>query len=160
MKKSLLVSMVFIAITAFTVLTGATSCKKEIGLVKFTDKVTDTITITNCVSNIQGLWEGTFTTVSGYATTGTSYFFSLSLYKDGTCSYKSGTGSTSVIIYAAGTYSLVGNNLTFTCKTINGPVVDVIGNATYNKIAATLTNGSTSTISPISAATWKMEKVN
>lgn len=162
MKKLIISSVIVVTIFALLLSTGLTGCTKET-TTTVTTTVRDTITKrdTVCISNIQGLWEGTFTTVSGYSTVGSSYYFSLSIYPNGTCSYKSGTASVTAIVYAAGTWSLVNNILSFNCRTLNSPGgVDVIGSATYNKSLSTLSNGTTSTMSPLTTATWRMSKTN
>jgi hypothetical protein len=113
---------------------------------------------------IQGLWVGTFTTVSGFAVPpGSSYYFSLSIYPDGTLSYKSGTSNPSLYVYAAGTWTLTGDSFSFSAKTINGVSSSqdsVAGTATFDKNKGTLSNGIVNSNTSNTSATWKMSRVN
>lgn len=110
---------------------------------------------------IHGLWVGTYT-----VNTGASYYFSFSIYPDGKLSYKSKglyNGSAEYITFADGTWTLNGNNFTFSVTTINiaggGTQHLQYGAATYNSSAGTLTAGSIS--DPLGGnATWTMTKVN
>ncbi len=113
--------------------------------------------------NIQGLYVGTFTTVSGFAEpAGTNFYFSISVYPDGTLSYKSGTNTSNTFVYAAGTWTLTGNTFSWEATTLNRQPsqVDVTGTATYNSQNGTFTNGVVTTASPATQASWKMDKVN
>jgi hypothetical protein len=157
MKKTFLSSLSIAILFLFIYGIETTGCKKE------TITVTVTDTVTNCIPNIQGLWEGTFTSVSGFPQNGKDYYFSLSVYKDSTCSYKSGSDNPNNFIYATGTWKLIGTTFSFTAKTLNsvgGSSVDVVGSATFNKSVGTLTSGTISSNTPSSTATWKMTKVN
>jgi hypothetical protein len=118
----------------------------------------------NCKSYpIQGLWIGTFTTVSGFdEPPGTNFYFAMSIYPDGKMSYKSGTNVTNYFVYAEGSWTLSGNAFSWTAKTINSlnsPRVDVSGTATYNGTNGTLTDGVVSTKSPVTQASWKLDKI-
>jgi hypothetical protein len=145
MKKSLLLAFVALFLSF-------TSCKKD---------CPEPSAITY---SIQGLWEGAFTTVSGFVEPpGTNFYFSLSLYSNGTLTYKSGTSITSLFVYGVGTWNLTGTNLTFSAKTLNGTSSqgqdNVSGSATYDKDNGKLTNGTVSSNTANTTATWKMDKV-
>jgi hypothetical protein len=113
---------------------------------------------------VSGLWVGTFTTISGFAQPpGTSYYLALSLYPDGKMSYKSGTSQSGFFVYAEGTWSLSGTNLSWTATTINaqsGSQVAVNGSATYMPTSDTLTNGIVTTSNPATRASWTTVRVN
>jgi hypothetical protein len=158
MKKVLLSLISVISLSLFITAFGVTGCSKD-----NTSTVTLRDTVNVCIPNIQGLWEGTFTSVSGYAINGRDYYFSLSLYPNGTCSYKSGTDNSTTFVYAAGTWSLTGTSLTFAAATLNttgGASVNVVGSATFNRTTGTLSNGITSTNTPSTSGTWRMNKIN
>jgi hypothetical protein len=113
---------------------------------------------------IQGLWSGTFTTVSGFVEPpGTDFYFALSIYPDGKMSCKSGTNMNAFFVYAEGSWSLTGNNFSWTAKTINSPApaqTNVSGTATFDAANGKLTNGVVSTTNPATEATWKMDRIN
>ena len=110
------------------------------------------------------LWVGTYTVGAGSSVpAGTSFFFSFSIYSDGTASYKSKgfyNGSYDYITFANGTWTLTGTQFSFTVTTINlaggGPQQPQSGAATFNTSAGTLTNGTFVG----NSATWTMTKVN
>lgn len=152
MKLSFSKVLLFVILTSGIIIFTQTSCKKD-----------------NCEPSaisypIQGLWVGTFTTVSGFTQPpGTDFYLALSIYPDGKMSYKSGTGTIGFFVYAEGTWNLTGNNLSWTAKTINSltsPQVDVSGTAIYNSTNGTLTNGVATTTSPATQGTWKMNRIN
>lgn len=113
---------------------------------------------------IQGLWVGTYTIGTGSSVPpGTSFFFSFSIYTDGTASYKSKgfyNGSYDYITFANGTWTLTGTQFNFTVTTVNiaggGPQQTQTGKATFNASAGTLTGGTFTG----NDATWTMTKVN
>lgn len=163
MKKIFISSISALFILLVFVSVNFSACTKDAITINTKDTIRITVKDTVCIPNIQGLWEGTFTSVSGYAQNGKDYYFSLSVYNNGTCSYKSGTDINNNFIYAAGTWTLVGTNFSFTMQTLNTPggiPVTVNGSATFNKNAATLSNGTTNTITPNTTGTWRMNKVN
>lgn len=112
---------------------------------------------------IQGLWEGTFTEVSGFQDPpGSTFYFSFSLYPNGTFSYKSGTSVSTLFVYAAGTWSLNGTTFSFAGKTINGvgsSPDNVAGNATFDAAAGALNNGTVTSSTAGTTASWKMTRV-
>lgn len=109
---------------------------------------------------ITGLWEGKVIAGSGFPTPGAQYYKSLSIYPDGTLSYKSSTNTTGFYVYGEGTWTLTGNTLNYTCKTINASgITTVNGTATFDATNAKLTNGSFSTISPVTNGTEDYTKV-
>lgn len=141
--------LLLLMLTTITLL----SCKK--------DSTNQTPTPNN---TIQGLWVGTYTVGAGSSVpAGTSFFFSFSIYSDGTASYKSKgfyNGSYDYITFANGTWTLTGTQFSFTVTTINlaggGPQQTQSGAATFNTSAVTLTNGTFVG----NSATWTMTKVN
>lgn len=131
------------------------------------------VTLTSCEKDdppvnvsypIEGLWVGTFTTVSGFVEPpGTDFYFALSIYPNGTMSYKTGTNVNAYFVYAEGTWNLSGSTFTCTAETINSQTpseVDVSGTATYDPANGTLTNGIVNTTNPATQATWKMNRIN
>lgn len=116
---------------------------------------------------IQGLWTGTYVvSAGGPVPAGTAFFFSFSIYADGTVSYKSKgyyNGSFDYITFADGTWTLTGNTFNFTVTTINvaggGTQHTQTGTAVFNSSTGTLTNGSIN--DPMGGtATWSMTRVN
>lgn len=113
---------------------------------------------------IQGLWVGTYTVGTGSSVpAGTSFFFSFSIYSDGTASYKSKgfyNGSYDYITFANGTWTLAGTQFGFTVTTVNiaggGAQQTQSGTATFSSSAGTLTSGTFVG----NSATWTMTKVN
>ena len=124
MKKFLAGSFLMIVLSILIVSTQ-TSCKKE----TVTNNTTDTLyhnvidTIYQCTPNITGLWVGTYTVGAGQPVpAGTQFYFSFSVYPDGTMSYKSKgfyNGSSDYIPFAYGTWQLSGNSFSFSVQTIN-----------------------------------------
>lgn len=107
---------------------------------------------------------GTFTTVSGFVEPpGTNFYFALSIYPDGKMSYKSGSNTSGFFVYAEGTWTLTGNTLSWTAKTINSPTasqVNVAGSGTYSAADGTLKDGTLGTTSPATQSTWKADRVD
>lgn len=114
--------------------------------------------------SIQGLWEGTFTEISGFQDPpGSTYYFSFSLYPNGTFSYKSGSSVSTLFVYAAGTWSLNGTTFSFSGKTINGVgngPDTITGSATFDTNKGTLSNGTVASSTAGTTASWKMTRVN
>jgi hypothetical protein len=127
------------------------SCKKD----------SDDTTPTN--HTIQGLWVGTYTVPGGGPVpAGTQFYYSFSIYPDGTASYKSKgyyNGSSDYITFANGTWTLTGTQFNYTVTTINipggGAQQTQSGSATFNSSTGTLTNG----VFVGNTATWTMTKV-
>jgi len=114
MKKAFLASLIFISILS--------SCSKS----------------STPAPNypITGLWVGTYTNLTG------TYFFSFSVFTDGSMSYQS-TDNTNTIYYAHGTWSLNDTTFSFTTVTENyTPTTTQTATATYSKSKGTLTNGA------------------
>lgn len=113
---------------------------------------------------IQGLWEGTFTEVSGFQDPPNStFYFSFSLYPNGTFSYKSGTSASGLFVYAAGTWILNGTSFSFSGKTINGVATsqdNITGTATFDATKGTLNNGIITSNTAGTTASWKMTRIN
>lgn len=116
------------------------------------------------VYHIQGLWEGTFTEVSGFQDPpGSTFYFSFSLYPNGTFSYKSGTSASGLFVYAAGTWTLSGTSFSFSGKTINGVSTsqdNITGTATFDSSKGTLSNGTVTSNTAGTTASWKMTRIN
>lgn len=151
MKKSFFIAKLSAAFLGLVLLVSQLSCKKD-------------CTVPPVTYSIQGLWEGTFTTVSGFVEPpGTNFYFSLSLYPNGTITYKSGTSNSALFVYGVGAWTLAGTNFTFTAKTLNGTSSQgqdtVSGSATYDKDNGKLTNGTVSSSTANTTGNWKMEKV-
>jgi hypothetical protein len=112
---------------------------------------------------IQGLWEGTFTEVSGFQDPpGSTFYFSFSIYPNGTFSYKSGTSAPGLFVYAAGTWTLNGTAFSFSGKTINGVAAsqdNVAGTATFDTSDGTLNNGTVTSNTAGTTASWKMTRI-
>src|SRR5664279_489456 len=72
---------------------------------------------------IEGLWIGTYTVGDGNPVpAGTNFYFSFSIYPDGTLSYKSKiyhNGSSEYIAFANGTWQLNGSAFSFSVQTLN-----------------------------------------
>ena len=159
MKKTL-VSIVLLITISILFTATQTSCEKE-SVVRQTD------TVYQCIPHIDGLWIGTYTVGTGFPVPpGTSFYFTFSIYPDGTLSYKSKgyyNGSYEYITFADGTWTLTGTTFNFTVQTINiaggGPQLTQTGSATYNSTNGTLTNG-TITNGPGSSEDWTMTRVN
>jgi hypothetical protein len=150
---------IFFFFISLIILSSLTSCKKDAVTSKI---VTDTTVLNDTVTTypIKGLWVGTYSVPAN----DTSYYFSFSIYPDGTAGYKSGgynNGNPNYITYAAGTWTLNGNTFAFSGETINeigGTQVAVNATATYDSTNGTLTNGAVST--SVSNYPWSMIKVN
>jgi hypothetical protein len=165
MKMRLLVPGTFVFLIAILL---TFSCTKTVTkTVTVTDTVTKTITDTVIAKDtvvrkdtvqlysIQGLWVGTYTAaVNG----GTPYFFSITVFPDGTLNYKSkGTGNTT--FYAYGTWSLMGSAFTFSVVETSSSHLQQ-GSATYNSSTGTLNSGIISDSLAGTSATWSMSRVN
>ena len=148
MKKVL--STLFVVLL-FSIVIFQLSCKKT----------------TDTPKSLPGLWVGTYTVGAGNPVpSGTSFFFSFSIYSDGKVSYKSKgyyNGSLDYITFADGTWSLTGNTFSFSVTTINYPGGGTqhtqTGTATYNSNNGTLTNGTITDLAG-GSATWTMTRVN
>jgi len=117
---------------------------------------------------IQGLWKGTYTVGEGQSVPpGTQFYFSFSIYPDGTMHYKGKgyyNGSSDYITFADGTWSLSGTKFTFNVITVNlagyGPQHRQTGTATFNHSKGTLTNGTITDMNkPENKASWSMSRV-
>lgn len=112
---------------------------------------------------IQGLWEGTFTEVSGFQDPpGSTFYFSFSIYPNGTFSYKSGTSASGLFVYASGTWTLNGATFSFAGKTINGVGTsqdNIAGTATFDATNGSLNNGTITSSTAGTTASWKMTRV-
>ena len=138
------------------------SCTKT---VTQTVTVTDTITktITDTVTRIdtlqlypiEGLWVGTYiAAVNG----GNPYFFSFTVFPDGSLNYKSkGAGSTT--FYAYGTWTLAGTSFSFSVVEISSGHIQQ-GSATYNSKDGSLSSGIITDSVAGTNATWSMNRVN
>jgi hypothetical protein len=153
MKKLLFLSLVTILIiTQFTF----SSCTKTVTeTVTITDTVTNTVTDTVMLYPIQGLWVGNYISATNG---GTPYFFSFSIYPDGTLSYKS-KGSGNTTFYAYGTWMLDGTAFSFSVVETSTGYVQT-GTAKYNSASGTLTEGTISDATAGTNATWTMDRVN
>ncbi|MFT3935923.1 MAG: hypothetical protein QM726_20000 [Chitinophagaceae bacterium] len=118
---------------------------------------------TPTVYPIQGLWEGTFTEGTGFTDPpGTTFYFSLSIYPNGTFSYKSGSNTAGLFVYAAGTWTLTGTTFSFSGKTINGvgsTQDNITGSASFDTNAGALNNGTAASNTAGTTGTWKMTRV-
>ena len=154
--KKLLLSICSLILVSFFFVTSQTSCKKE-------TVVSQVDTVFQCPQNIQGLWVGTYVVgPGGPVPSGTAFYFSFSIYPDGTLSYKSKgyyNGSLDYITFADGTWALTGTAFSFSVNTINiaggGAQHTQSGTATYNSTNGTLTNGVVSDPAG-GSATWSM----
>jgi len=104
---------------------------------------------------IQGLWVGTYTNTMG------TFFFSFSIYPDGSLSYKS-KDANNVTYFADGSYALNGTTFTFSVLTINAPTTQDIqtGAGTFSSSKGTLTNGTGSDQAAGTNFTWTMTRAN
>ena len=111
---------------------------------------------------IQGLWIGTYTVSATDPTyVGQSFFFSFSIYPDGTLTYKGKTPGNDV--YAYGTWTLTGTAFTFKVTTLNydgGYQHIQSGTATYNSTNGTLSDGAFVDSVTGGKSTWTMNRVN
>lgn len=114
------------------------------------------------ISPIQGLWNGTYTVGStNPSAAGQSFFFSFSIYSDGTMTYKGKTPGNEV--YANGTWSLTGTNFSFNVTTLNydgGLQHTQTGTATYNSQNGSLSNGTIVDLMNGGRGTWTLTRVN
>jgi hypothetical protein len=154
MKKMFLASVALVALACSLTLFQMSSCTKTLAETKID-------TILKCPTSIVGLWEGTYTVPDG-----TSFYFSFSVYPNGTMSYKGKgryNGSDNYIVFADGTWKLDGANFTFAVTTINDPYSaaqsNQIGSATYNADDETLKNGVIGT-DIHGNSVWSMKKVH
>lgn len=101
---------------------------------------------------IQGLWVGTYTNYNG------TYFFSFSVYPDGTVSYTS-KGPNNTSFFATGTWTLTG--ATFSFSVIESHTGDSqSGTAVYSNSNGTLSNGVIADATAGTTGTWSMNKIN
>jgi hypothetical protein len=133
----------------------------EVNVSSCTKETVTTIHDTTLITSypINGLWVGTATTTP--VAINTPYYFSLSIYPDGTLSYKSVSAAST--FFANGTWSLVGTTFSFSVITVNvpgGPQLTQTGTATYNSTNGTLTNGTVANVPAGSSAVWSMSRVN
>jgi hypothetical protein len=107
---------------------------------------------------ITGLWIGTYTAQNPVQA---PQFFSLSIFPDGSISYKSKSAN-GYINYANGAWTLSANTLNFTVTTLNNP----IGSQTTQTASAsfsssgTLTNGNIIDNVTGTTAIWSMNRIN
>ena len=101
---------------------------------------------------IAGLWIGTYTVLSQ-----PPLFFSFTIYPDGSLSYKS-KGINGETFYANGTWTLTGNNFSYSVITV-APVANQTGTATYSN-SGTLTNGTNTEVGSGLSGTLTMNRVN
>jgi hypothetical protein len=151
MKKSFLTVTFVVPLLIAMLLPSQLGCTKD-------------CTVPPVTYSIQGLWEGTFTTLSGFVEPpGTNFYFSLSLYSNGSLIYKSGTSNNSLFVYGTGTWSLTGTNFAFTARTLNGTSSqgqdNVSGSGSFDKDSGKLANGTVSSTTANTTASWRMEKV-
>ena len=127
---------------AFITFFFITSCKKD-------------STVTPPTYPIQGLWVGTYTNTSG------TFFFSFSIYPDGSLSYKS-KAPNNVTYFADGSWTLADTTFTFNVFTINasGNQFRQTGIGIYTSTKGTLTTGTGSDQPSTTPFTWAMSKVN
>ena len=113
---------------------------------------------------IEGLWEGTYTVGEEMPVpSGTSFYFSFSIYPNGKVSYKSKgffNGRRDYITFADGTWTLEdGVDFNFSVTTVNlpwgGPHQLQEGHATFNSSDGTLTKGTFT----VGSTVWEMKKV-
>jgi hypothetical protein len=154
MKKVFIASIVLTFFASSILVFQMTSCTKS------TAQATRVDTIYRCVNSITGLWEGTYNVPSG-----PPYYFSFSIYPNGKLSYKSEAyyGTLKYNAFADGTWTLTGNQFSFSVTTINYPTgtqQQQLGTATYNSASGTFTNGSITTSTGSNPASWNMTKVN
>ncbi|WP_155297245.1 hypothetical protein [Spirosoma aerolatum] len=118
--------------------------------------------VTPVNSPIYGLWTGTYTVSATDPTyVGKSFFFSFTIYEDGTLTYKGKTPGNDV--YAYGTWSLSGNDFSFRVTTLNydGGYQHVqSGNATYTGSQNMLSNGTIADSVTGGKSSWTMKRVN
>jgi hypothetical protein len=148
----------------FFVFLTSVACTKTVTETK-TVTVTDTITktITDTITRIdtvqlypiQGLWVGTYTAaVNG----GNPYFFSFTVFADGSLNYKSkGAGNTT--FYAYGSWALAGTSFTFSVTEVSSGHVQQ-GSASYNSNNGTLSSGIITDSTAGTNATWTLNRVN
>lgn len=115
-------------------------------------------------NNIAGLWIGTFSTNTGYAEPrGTKFYFSLSIYPDGSLLYKSGSNA-GRYVYGEGTWTLEENKFKFKATTINGlsryQQDKVSGYANLDCTKSVLSSGYTICTTANADGKWEMTKVN
>lgn len=129
-------------IIAFISLFFITSCKKD-------------SPVAAAIYPIQGLWIGNYTNISG------TFFFSFSIYPDGSLSYKS-KGTNNATFFADGSWTLTDKTFTFNIFTINAPGNQFIqtGSGIYNSSKGTLTTGIGSDQPSTTPFTWSMTRVN
>jgi hypothetical protein len=129
-------------IIAFISLFFITSCKKDSPVAAVTYP-------------IEGLWVGSYTNTSG------TFFFSFSIYTDGTLSYKS-KATNNATYFADGSWSLTDTTFTFNVFTINAPGNQFrqTGTGIYSKSKGTLTTGTGSDQPSTTPFTWTMTRVN
>ena len=98
---------------------------------------------------------GTYTNTSG------TFFFSFSIYPDGTLSYKS-KATNNATYFADGSWTLTDSAFTFNVFTVNASVTQFTqtGIGIYSKSKGTLTNGTGSDQPSTTPFTWTMTRVN
>jgi len=113
-------------------------------------------------SPLYGLWTGSYSVSATDPTyVGKSFFFSFTIYEDGTMTYKSKTPGNDV--YAFGTWSLSGTNFSFKVTTLNydGGYQHVqAGSATYTSSQNMLSNGTITDSVTGGKSSWTMTRVN
>ncbi len=118
--------------------------------------------VTPANSTIYGLWTGTYTVSATDPTyVGKSFFFSFTIYDDGTLTYKSKTPGSDV--YAYGTWSLSGNTFSFKVTTLNydgGYQHTQLGNATFISSQNTLSDGTITDSVTGGKSSWTMKREN
>ena len=129
-------TIVFIAFFSIT------SCKKDSA-------------VTAATYPIQGLWVGTYTNTSG------TFFFSFSIYPDGTLSYKS-KATNNTTYFADGSWFLTDAAFTFNIVTVNasGNQFRQTGAGIYSSSKGTLSSGTGSDQPSTTPFTWTMTRVN
>lgn len=118
-------------------------------------------TATTTTYPILGLWIGTYTvTVADPTYIGQSFFFSFTIFQDGTLTYKSKTPGYDE--YAYGTWSLNGNAFSFAVKTLNYTTGSFshnqYGTAIYDATHGTLTSGTITDAATGGKSTWTMKR--
>lgn len=107
---------------------------------------------------IAGLWIGTY----HYAKNPEAkYYFSFTVYPDGSCSYKS-KGANDYTFYANGNWMLTGDQFSYTVTTTNVPggvQSTQAGTATYST-KGTLTDGINTDVDSGATGEWSMKRVN
>lgn len=132
--------IIFIIFLLVSTLTSIISCSKKDN--------------TTTPHSINGLWIGTYNTPLNE---NVPYFFSFSVYPDGSLSYKS-KGKENTTFYAHGTWLLDGSTFSFSVvETSTGNVQT--GTAIYNEQNESLASGTLSDSEAGTSATWTMSKV-